>query len=166
MASTNNVYASDLDHPAREDDPTTTTSAYAASKVAAESELRGSGLTWAVLRFPFVYGDGDGHLPDAVPVLAQMGAHPAQRFSVLHHEDLAGAVQLALAGAMDGRMVNIAGDAPISIHEMAQLAGVPFEPSSQPLANPWQGQVDSSLAAQLGFARMLNVAHASREQRL
>jgi hypothetical protein len=24
--------------------------------------LRASGLTWAVIRFPFVYGDGDGPL--------------------------------------------------------------------------------------------------------
>jgi nucleoside-diphosphate-sugar epimerase len=167
LASTSNVYASNLDHPAREDDPTTTANAYAASKVAAESELRDSGLAWAVLRFSFVYGDGDGHLQETPPRLAQMGAHPAQRFSVLHHEDLAVAVQLALTGAMDGKTVNIAGDASVSVYEMAQLAGVAFAPSREPLANPWQGQVDASLATRLGFApRVLTVAQASREQRL
>ncbi|MGH3502651.1 MAG: NAD-dependent epimerase/dehydratase family protein [Nocardioidaceae bacterium] len=167
MASTSNVYATDLDRPAREDDPTTTANAYAASKVAAEQDLRASGLTWAVLRFPFVYGDGDGHIHDAVAPLAQMGAHPAQRFSVLHHEDLAEAVRLALGGAMDSRVVNIAGDAPLSVFEMAQLVGVPFESSAQPLVNPWSGQVDASLAARIGFApRMLTVAQAARAQRL
>ncbi|MGH3262800.1 MAG: NAD-dependent epimerase/dehydratase family protein, partial [Trebonia sp.] len=167
LASTSNVYEPNLDHPACEDDPTTTANAYAASKAAAETELRGSGLTPTMLRFPFVYGDGDGHLHDTVPLLAQMGAHPAQRYSVLHHEDLATAVQLALAGATDGRIVNIAGDASVSVHEMAQLVGAPFAPSSQPLSNPWRGQVDASLAAQLGFApRMLTAAQASREQRL
>lgn len=167
MASTSNVYAADLDHPAREGDPTTTANAYAASKVAAEAELQTSGLAWAVLRFPFIYGDGDGHLHDAVAPLAQMGAHPAQRFSVLHHEDLATAVQLALTGALDGHVVNICADAPVSVFEMAQLAGTSFEPSSQPLANPWQGQVDASLAAQFGFApRVLTAAQAGREQRL
>ena len=167
MASTSNVYSPDLDHPAREEDRTTTANAYAASKVAAEAELRGSGLTWAVLRFPFIYGDGDGHLQDAIPPLEQMGAHPAQRFSVLHHEDLAAAVQLALTGAMDGRIVNIAGDASASVYEMAQLAGVPFTPSAQPLERPWQGQVDTSLATRLGFApRMLTISQAGRQQRL
>jgi nucleoside-diphosphate-sugar epimerase len=167
MASTSNVYAPDLDHPAREDDRTTTANAYAASKVAAESALRDSGLTWAVLRFPFIYGDGDGHVSDAVPLLAQMGAHPAQRFSALHHEDLAAAVLLALSGAMDGRIVNVAGDAPVSVYEMAQAAGVPFEPSAEPLQNPWQGQIDTSVATQLGFApRVLTMAQAAREQRL
>lgn len=167
IASTSNVYQPNLDHPAREDDPTTTANAYAASKVAAEAELRDSGLTWTVLRFPFIYGDDDGHLRDTVPLLAQMGAHPAQRYSVLHHEDLATAVQLALKGATDGRIVNIAGDASVSVYEMAQLVGAPFKPSSEPLASPWQGQVDASLAAQLGFApRILTAAQASREQRL
>jgi nucleoside-diphosphate-sugar epimerase len=167
MASTSNVYAAELDHPAREDDPTTTANGYAASKVAAEEELRACGLTWTVLRFPFVYGDGDGHMRDAIGPLAQMGAHPAQRFSVLHHEDLAAAMQLALTGVFDGRVVNIAGDADVSVHEMAKLAGVTTGPSSQPLADPWRGQVDASLAAQLGFApRVLTAAQAGREHRL
>lgn len=167
LASTSNVYAPDLDRPAREEDPTTTANAYAASKVAAESELRGSGLTWAILRFPFIYGDGDGHLQNTPSVLAQMQAHPAQRFSVLHHDDLASAVQLALDGAMDGHTVNIAGDAPVSVWEMAQLAGLPFAASAEPLANPWSGQVDASLATRLGFApRVLTVHQASRERRL
>jgi UDP-glucose 4-epimerase len=76
-------------------------------------------------------------------------------------------VQLALTGAFDGRAVNIAGDADVSVYEMAKLAGVPFEPSSQPLVDPWRGQVDRSLAAQLGFApRVLTAAQAGREHRL
>ena len=49
--------------------PLQPTAAYPASKVAAEELLRPSGLTWSVLRLPFVYGDGDGHLA-AMPVLA------------------------------------------------------------------------------------------------
>ena len=167
LASTSNVYAADLDRPAREDDRTTTANAYAASKLAAEADLRDSGLTWTVLRFPFVYGDGDGHLRDTPPRLAQTGAHPAQRYSVLHHEDRATAVQLALDGVMDGKIVNLADDAPVSIFEMAELTGAHYEPSAEPLANPWQGQVDVSLAAQLGFhPRVLTVAQAGREHRL
>lgn len=167
LASTSNVYAPDLDRPAREEDPTTTANAYAASKIAAENELRGSGLTWAILRFPFIYGDGDGHLEGTPSVLTQLHAHPAQRFSVLHHEDLASAVRLALDGAMDGQTVNIAGDAPVSVWEMAQLAGQDFAASAEPLANPWSGQVDTTRASRLGFApTVLTVHQASREHRL
>ena len=151
LASTSNVYAADLDRPAREGDRTSTEHAYPASKLAAEAEVQASGLTWAVLRFPFIYGDGDGHLEATAPLLAQMQRHPAQRFSVLHHDDLAAGVQLALAGAMDGMIVNLADDAPVSVFEMARLAGQSYQPSSGPLDNPWQGQVDASLANQLGF---------------
>jgi UDP-glucose 4-epimerase len=167
MASTINVYANDLGRPAREDDATTTETAYAASKLAAESELRGSGLTWSVLRFPFIYGDGDGHLESTPAILAGMHMHPAQRFSVLHHQDLANAVELALSGAADGRVVNVAGDAPVSIYEMAQVTGGDYETSSEPLVNPWRGQVDVSLARSLGFRpEVLTVYQASREDRL
>ncbi|MGH3414089.1 MAG: NAD-dependent epimerase/dehydratase family protein [Marmoricola sp.] len=167
LASTSNVYAADLDRPAREGDRTSTEHAYPASKLAAEAELQTSGLTWAVLRFPFVYGDGDGHLEATPPLLAQMGRHPAQRFSVLHHDDLAAGVQLALEGAMDGRIVNLADDAPLSVYEMARLASLTYEPSSEPLENPWQGQVDTSLATELGFRVQVPTAQqASRDHQL
>ena len=48
LASTSNVYDMDSSHPGREDDPVEPKLAYPASKVAAENELRASGLTWAV----------------------------------------------------------------------------------------------------------------------
>ncbi len=54
MASTSNVYGPELTHPGRETDETTATHAYPASKIEAERELGGSGLNWAILRFPFV----------------------------------------------------------------------------------------------------------------
>ncbi len=69
MASTGNVYNQDASRPSREDDPCAPTAAYPASKLAAEELLRLSGLTWSILRLPFVYGDGDGHLA-SMPVLA------------------------------------------------------------------------------------------------
>ena len=62
MASTGNVYDADATRPALETDACSPTAAYPASKVAAEQLLRDSGLTWSILRLPFVYGDGDGHL--------------------------------------------------------------------------------------------------------
>lgn len=62
LASTSNVYDADSTHPGREDDPVAPTLAYPASKVEAERMLRASGLTWGILRLPFIYGDQDGHL--------------------------------------------------------------------------------------------------------
>jgi nucleoside-diphosphate-sugar epimerase len=56
--------------PGRESDACAPTAAYPASKLAAEDHLRSSNLTWSILRLPFVYGDGDGHLammPELAP---------------------------------------------------------------------------------------------------
>ena len=167
MASTSNVYGPGLGGPGRETDETTATEAYPASKVAAEREVRDSGLTWVILRFPFVYGDGDGHLEAAPELLTRMGWHPARRLSVIHHEDIATAVELALTGAMDGRVVNLSDEAPLTVHEMAEIVGASAQPSREPLDNPWQGQVDASLARSLGFRpRLATVHQAAREGRL
>jgi hypothetical protein len=38
---------------------------------------------------------------------------------------------------MDGRIVNVTADAPVTIYEMARLAGQSIEGSAEPLANPW-----------------------------
>lgn len=62
MASTAHVYDVDGPRPGREDDTVDPTQAYPASKLAAENALRSGGLTWAIQRYGFVYGDGDGHL--------------------------------------------------------------------------------------------------------
>jgi len=62
VASTSNVYSRNSPQPGRETDAVDPQDAYPASKVMAERALRESGLNWTILRFPFVYGDGDGHL--------------------------------------------------------------------------------------------------------
>ncbi|WLS05914.1 NAD-dependent epimerase/dehydratase family protein [Shinella oryzae] len=149
MSSTSHVYNKDNPHPGREDDPVDPQHAYPASKVAAERELRESGLNWSILRLPFVYGDGDGHLeslPDHVGTW-----HPAQRMSTIHHRDIAQAVTLALRGAFDRRVVNVADEAPSSIYELAGIVGSPMKSNAEPLANPWYLHVDTSLARSLGF---------------
>lgn len=125
--------------------------AYPASKVAAEKALRDSGLNWSILRFGFVYGDGDGHLQQ-VPHIAQLLKwHPANRLSMIHHRDIATFVRMGLDGALDGRIVNTVDDAPISIYEICQMVGAPLTPSSEPLVHPWWGVLDGSLAQRLGF---------------
>src|ERR687893_1256890 len=152
MSSTGNVYNADATRPALETDECSPKAAYGASKVAAEQLLRDSGLTWAVLRLPFVYGEGDGHLASIRTMAPLFGLHPAQTYAVAHHRDIAAAVRLALTGVMDGRIVNLTDDAPVTVFEMARLAGQPIEGSAEPLINPWSGRMDGTLIRQLGFS--------------
>jgi UDP-glucose 4-epimerase len=151
MASTGNVYDADAARPGRETDACTPTAAYPASKLAAEEVLRGSGLTWTIVRLPFVYGDGDGHLASMPALASRFGLHPAHTYSVMHQRDVAVTMRLALSGAMDGRVVNATDDAPVSVFEMALLAGQPIEGSAEPLVDPWSGRMDSTLLRRLGF---------------
>ncbi len=151
MASTGNIYDADAERPGRETDTCTPTAAYPASKLAAEALLRGSGLTWSVVRLPFVYGDGDGHLASMPSLASRFHLHPAHTYSVMHHRDVATVMRLALGGAMDGRVVNATDDAPVTVFEMARLAVEPIEGSATPLVNPWAGRMESTLARELGF---------------
>ena len=150
-ASTGNGNSADNSRPSREDDPTEPTAPYPASKLAAEQVVRESALNWSILRLPFVYGDGDGHLAMIPAMVPRFTLHPAHTYSVAHHRDIMTAVGLALSGAMDGRTVNIADDRPVTVYELAELAGNPIPGSAEPLANPWAGRMDSSLAHELGF---------------
>lgn len=151
MASTGNVYDATAARPSRETDPCSPSVAYPASKLAAEQLVRESGLTWAILRLPFVYGDGDGHLASIATLAPRFGLHPAHTYSVAHHRDVAVLVRLALGGAADGRIVNLTDDAPVTVWEMAELAGDPVQASAAPLENPWSGRMDGALARELGF---------------
>lgn len=132
--------------------------------MAAEQLLRDSGLTWSVLRLPFVYGDGDGHLASMPALASRFGLHPANTYSVAHHRDVAVMVRLALTGATDGRVVNVTDDAPVSVWEMAMLAGQPVEESAAPLENPWAGRMDGSLARELGFRPTVPTIRAAAEE--
>lgn len=164
MSSTSHVYSMDTPHPGQESDPVDPKQDYPASKVAAENELRQSGLNWSIIRFPFVYGDGDGHL-EALP--EHVGSwHPAQRISTVHHRDIATAINLAMEGKFDGRVVNIADEAPLSVLELVGLAGAKMDPNAEPLANPWYLHVDGSLARSLGFTPAVRTVYQAQQQGL
>jgi UDP-glucose 4-epimerase len=166
LASTSNVYAPDSAHPGREDDAIDPKPAYPASKAAAEQVLRESGLNWAILRFPFVYGDRDGHLEE-LPKHAIAGKwHPAKRISTVHHRDIATAMMLALDGVFDGRTVNISDEAPSSIYELAALVGERIESSSKPLEDPWHLHVDASLARSLGFQPSVKTVYQAVQDKM
>ncbi len=166
MASTSLVYDMHALHPGREDDLSEPKQAYPASKLAAEDALRQSGLTWSILRFAFVYGDGDGHLEALPRLAANAGFHPAQRMSMIHHRDIAIAVKLALDGAMDGHVVNLVDEAPTSLYELCDMLGEAMPPSSEPLANPWYMQADGARARSLGFRPTIRTVHQSIQEGL
>jgi nucleoside-diphosphate-sugar epimerase len=164
LASTSNVYNRISTHPGRETDSVEPDQAYPASKVAAEKVLRESGLNWSILRFPFVYGDGDGHLEMLPKHLVACGFHPANRMSTIHHRDIATAMGMALAGRFDGRIVNISDEAPTTVYELAGLVGHQMEPSAKAMENPWHLHVDASLARSLGFRPTVRTVYQAAEQ--
>jgi nucleoside-diphosphate-sugar epimerase len=166
MASTSNVYNRNSPQPARETDTVEPKQAYPASKISAEKLLRESGLTWSITRFPFVYGDGDGHLEMLPKHLAAFGFHPANRMSTIHHRDIATAMKLALAGAFDGRIVNISDEAPTTVFELAALVGHKMELSAEALTNPWYLHVDASLARNLGFKPTVRTVHQAVQEQI
>ncbi|NII81040.1 MULTISPECIES: NAD-dependent epimerase/dehydratase family protein [unclassified Pedobacter] len=166
LASTSNVYDADNPHPGREDDALSPQHAYPASKAAAEKELRESGLNGSVLRFPFVYGDGDGHLEELPKHVVAAKFHPAMRMSTIHHRDIYTAIMMALQGIMDGQVVNIADEAPTTLYELLQLVGKPMASSAAPLVNPWHLHVDASLARGLGFRASVRTVHQAAQENL
>jgi UDP-glucose 4-epimerase len=159
LASTSNVYNKNNPHPGRESDEVSPEHAYPASKVAAEKLLKESGLNWSVLRFPFVYGDGDGHLEMLPHHIQAAKFHPAMKMSTIHHQDLANAVKLTLQGVTDKQTVNISDDSALSVYELVKLAGGSMESSAAPLENPWYLQVDTSLARDLGFSPSIRTVY-------
>jgi UDP-glucose 4-epimerase len=68
---------------------------------------------------------------------------------------------IALSGTMDEQIVNIADDRPVTVFEMAELAGNPLEGSNEPLTNPWSGRMDPSLAHELGFRPTVPTIYAA-----
>lgn len=159
MASTGLVYSKDTPRPGREDDAADPQQDYPASKLAAENELRASGLKWSIQRYGFVYGDKDGHLESLPRLATNANWHPAQRMSLIHHRDIATATKLALSGKMDGNIVNIVDEAPTSIYELVELVGGTMEPSAEPLINPWYIHSDGARARSLGFKPVVRTVH-------
>ncbi|WP_246586773.1 hypothetical protein [Stakelama flava] len=86
--------------------------------------------------------------------------------STIHHRNIATAMALALNGAMDRRVVNIADDVPVSMLELCALAGGPLEGSAEPLNDPWAGQCDTSLARSLGFKATVRTIYQAAQEDL
>ena len=78
---------------------------------------------------------------------------------MIHHRDIATAMTLALAGAMDRQIVNIVDEAPTTIYELTEIALDPMQPSAAPVSDPWFGHLDGALARRLGFRPEVRTVH-------
>jgi nucleoside-diphosphate-sugar epimerase len=110
FTSTGLVYGPNGGRLARESDDCAPIAAYPVSKLAAERFLLAvEGLDVRVLRLPFVYGDGDAHIAEAIPMMRTFP--PTQRMSIGHHVDVAQAVALLLDKAAPAhRIYNVCDD--------------------------------------------------------
>lgn len=125
FTSTGLVYGSNGGRLAREDDACAPTHAYPVSKLAAERFLLAlDGLDVRVLRLPFVYGDGDPHIEEAIPMMR--GFLPTQRLSLGHHVDIAQAVARVLdARSPAHRIYNVADDEAPELATLFASVGAP-----------------------------------------
>lgn len=110
---------------ANEDDACNPVDAYPLSKLAAEKMLLGmEGIDVRILRLPFIYGDGDPHIEEAIPLMR--GFPPRQRMSICHHVDVAQAVSRLLdAASPSHRIYNVTDD---DAPELAALFAAVGEP--------------------------------------
>lgn len=125
FTSTGLVYGANGGRLAREDDPCTPTAAYPQSKLAAERFLLATeGLDVRVLRLPFVYGDGDPHIEEAIPMMRRFS--PRQRMALSHHADVAQAVALLLdAPSPAHRIYNLVDDEAPELAALFASVGAP-----------------------------------------
>jgi nucleoside-diphosphate-sugar epimerase len=157
-ASTTLVYPGGLGRPATEDDqpaPPPAWGVYPASKAEADRALlalhRDRGLGARIVRFAFVYGEGDPHLAESLRWAGRWPGH--QRLQLLHHADAAQAVVRALeAPGVDGRVYNAADESPVTAVELHVLNGVPFPDRPEGEADLWHAIVDTTrIRRELGF---------------
>jgi nucleoside-diphosphate-sugar epimerase len=125
FTSTGLVYGPNGGRLAREDDPCAPTAAYPVSKLAAERFLLAlDQLDVRVLRLPFVYGDGDPHIEEVIPMMR--GFSPTQRMSIGHHADVAQAVARLLdAPSPAHRVYNVVDDEAPELSTLFRSVGAP-----------------------------------------
>jgi nucleoside-diphosphate-sugar epimerase len=153
FTSTGLVYGSNGGRLAGEDDPCAATAPYPVSKLGAERFLLAfEGLDVRVLRLPFVYGDGDPHIEEAIPMM--QGFPPQQRMSIAHHADVAQAVARLLdARSPAHRVYNLVDDeAPDAAALFASVGAPPPNGSDADRARAFDALLDGRrIREDLGF---------------
>lgn len=99
---------------------------YGESKQDGEKLLAESGLPWVVIRPSHVYGPGGWYLEEIVPRVRQPGrfcviGRGANLWDVVHVEDVASALVLAVEKAPSGSVFHCADDTPISYYDFMAL---------------------------------------------
>ena len=174
FVSTGNVYGSGYKHPAKENDIVNINDprAYSSSKIAAEQELlslhKNNGFDVRVLRLGFVYGDSDPHIEEIIPLLKKMKRHSGSRMHMVHHLDVAQALNLLLLmDGLNGEIFNVVDDAPITLYELADSVGKAadaFDPAEGPLNDPFEGILDTSkLRNKTGFRPLVPSYYVARD---
>jgi UDP-glucose 4-epimerase len=153
FTSTGLVYGPKAGRAVSEDEPCAPLDAYPSSKLAAEQFLLAmEGLDVRVLRLPFVYGDGDPHIADVVPLMT--GFLPHQRMSIGHHADVAQAVtRLLRAASPSHRIYNLVDDeAPDLATLFASVGAPPPDGSNAERGRAFEAVMDGArIRADLGF---------------
>jgi UDP-glucose 4-epimerase len=153
FTSTGLVYGPSGGRAVAEDAPCAPLDGYPLSKLAAERFLLGlEELDVRIVRLPFVYGDGDAHIAEAVPMMA--GFPPAQRMSIGHHADIAQAIALLLdAASPPHRIYNVLDDdSPDLATLFASVGAPPPDGSNAERARAFDSLMDGRLIRkELGF---------------
>lgn len=158
FASTSLVYGPGAEHSVRENEDVNCQIPYPLSKSAAERallDLHGKrGFDLRILRFAFVYGEGDPHLTDAFPLIKDWPS--SKRFQLLHHADVAQALLLALQNdGIGGEIFNVADDAPLTLGELRALHNIKENRSANERlagASPWDIITDTmKIRSVLGY---------------
>lgn len=125
FTSTGLVYGPNDGSLVDEDAPCAPIAPYPLSKLAAERFLLVlEGLDVRVLRLPFVYGDGDPHIQEIIPLMRHFP--PTQRLSIGHHADIAQAVELLLdAPSPAHRIYNVVDDEAPDLATLFASVGAP-----------------------------------------
>jgi nucleoside-diphosphate-sugar epimerase len=146
---------------------------YPHSKREAEEQIKAmcaeTGCDVITLRLPFVYGDGDPHIANALAHFS-LGDRPAHALMAMaHHADVAQGVKRALRTARQERpgyvAYNIAGDAASTMYELSELGGRQFDiaaAAGRTVEDPWLGVPDITRAyRELGFRPVYPTARAA-----
>ncbi|MGY0023926.1 NAD-dependent epimerase/dehydratase family protein [Streptomyces sp. cg35] len=170
QVSTGLVYGKGRGRPLVEDDGTVPGGhlwgTYPESKGEAERALGAlDGLDdLRIGRLPFVYGDGDPHLENAMQWAPSWPA--MQRLHMGHHADVAQGLQRLLYAPGARGVYNIADDAPVTTVDIFQLNGVPVPPEVYEKVDPdpWVGVMSTSrIRRELGYRPMFPSVWTARD---
>lgn len=169
FTSTNLVYGPwNYSRPSQEDDELRPSLPYSQTKAEAEEALlrlhNEHGIGLRILRLAFVYGERDPHIPEFLPMMRAW--NPAKRFHMVHHADVSQTLLLAASTpGIDGRIYNVADDAPISVRELFHLHSeqIPAE-SEQCEFNPWEMIVDTArIRSELNYRPIFPSFYSARD---